>query len=42
MPNHTIAVVVLIALIVGANPVLEWGWGPLGRQEGFTPISVEP
>ncbi len=42
MPNHTIAVVVLIALIVGANPVLKLGWGPLGRQEGLTPTVFSP
>ncbi len=40
MPNHTIVLLVLIALIVVTDPIFHWGWGSFGRQEGFTPIMV--
>lgn len=41
MPK-VLQVLALVALIVGTNPVLSWGWGTLGRQEGFTPITLDP
>lgn len=37
-----ILAIALCGLLVGSDSVLDWGWGNLGYQAGFTPISVKP